>query len=150
MMTASSTEREGSIPADARAQQGSAPDDSRADSPVTADDQQVRSLDDGPRADGANESAPEFQELAARKPATPGKFELARVGGVQVVLAAELGRTQITIQELMGLSEGSVLELNRSISAPVELVAQGVPLGNGEVVVIDDRFAIRIKEIYQA
>ncbi len=92
---------------------------------------------------------PEFQELDSKKVAAGGKFELKRFGGVQVILTAELGRTQVTIQELMGLSEGAILELNREISAPVELVAQGVPLGNGEVVVVDDRFAIRIKQIYQ-
>jgi flagellar motor switch protein FliN/FliY len=95
------------------------------------------------------ESVPEFQELQAKNSATGGRSELKRFGGVQVVLTAELGRTQITIQELMGLSEGAILELHREISAPVELVAQGVPLGNGEVVVVDDRFAIRIKQIYQ-
>lgn len=40
-----------------------------------------------------------------------------------------------------------MLELNRSISEPVDLMVQGVRLGRGEVVVVDDRFAIRIKEI---
>jgi flagellar motor switch protein FliN/FliY len=100
-------------------------------------------------SDGQDGSVPEFQKLDPNRIAAPGKFELNRFGGVQVVLTAELGRTQVTIQELMGLTEGAVLELNRAISAPVELIAQGVPLGNGEVVVIDDQFAIRIKQIYQ-
>ena len=100
-------------------------------------------------SDGHDGSVPDFQTLDSNRIAAPGRFELNRFGGVQVVLTAELGRTQVTIQELMGLTEGAVLELNRAISAPVELVAQGVPLGNGEVVVIDDQFAIRIKQIYQ-
>ncbi|NND95828.1 MAG: FliM/FliN family flagellar motor switch protein [Pirellulaceae bacterium] len=97
----------------------------------------------------AKGSTPEFQNLDPNRTSAAGKFELHRFGGVQVVLTAELGRTHVTIADLMELSEGAVLELDREISAPVELVAQGVPLGNGEVVVIDDRFAIRIKEIYQ-
>ncbi len=67
---------------------------------------------------------------------------------VKVAVAAELGRVNIPIQRLLELTEGSVFELNRSISAPIELIAQGIPLGNGEVVVVDDTFAIRIKEIY--
>lgn len=98
-------------------------------------------------ADGGG--VPEFQELNAQNVAGGGRFELQRFGGVQVVVTAELGRTKVTIGELMSLSEGAIIELNREISAPVELVAQGVPLGNGEVVVVDDRFAIRIKQIYQ-
>ncbi len=103
----------------------------------------------GVGSDSNDQSTPEFQEFRSKNVAASGSFELQRFGGVQVVLTAELGRIQVTIQELMGLSEGSILELNREISAPVELVAQGVPLGNGEVVVVDDRFAIRIKQIYQ-
>lgn len=98
---------------------------------------------------GNEESIPEFQQLDAKKTAVAGKFELQRFAGVQVVLTAELGKTHISLQELMGLNEGAVIELDRAISSPVELVAQGVPLGNGEVVVIEDRFAIRIKQIYQ-
>lgn len=95
-------------------------------------------------------SVPEFRELDETAGGAGGnKMEMNRFGGVQVTLTAELGRTQLTIQEMMNLGQGSVVELDRAISAPVELVAQGVPLGNGEVVVIDNRFAVRIKNIYQ-
>ena len=92
-------------------------------------------------------STPEFPDL---KPGTKNgkKADLSRFHDVQVTVAAELGRTNIPIQDLLGLTEGSVFELNRSISSPIELVAQGIPLGNGEVVVVNDSFAIRIKEIY--
>ena len=74
--------------------------------------------------------------------------ERKRLGGGQVALTAQLGRASVTIKDMMELTEGAVVELDREIGQPVELVAQGVPLGNGEVVVVDDRFAIRIKEIY--
>lgn len=104
-----------------------------------------------PADGGAGEPlVPEFQQLDNKRPATQGKFDLNRFGGVQVVLTVELGRTEMTIQELMSLCEGDVLELNRAISAPVELVSQGVAMGNGEVVVIEDQFAVRVKEIYQS
>ena len=76
-------------------------------------------------------------------------LDQSRFSEVQVVLSAELGRTHLTLEELMGLEEGAVVELDREIGAPVELIAQGVSVGNGEVVVIEDRFAIRIKQIYQ-
>lgn len=99
-------------------------------------------------AEPTDDVIPEFEQLAPNPPKPAKELELSRFGGVHVTLTAELGRTELTIQELIGLAEGSVVELNRAISAPVELIAQGVPLGNGEVVVIDDQFAIRIKEIY--
>ncbi|MGI9519873.1 MAG: FliM/FliN family flagellar motor switch protein [Pirellulaceae bacterium] len=66
---------------------------------------------------------------------------------VEVTISAELGRVTIPIGELVELGEGSVVELNRSISAPVDLMAQGLRVATGEVVVIDDCFAVRIKSI---
>ncbi|MDM4016771.1 FliM/FliN family flagellar motor C-terminal domain-containing protein [Roseiconus lacunae] len=98
--------------------------------------------------ESTGDDIPEFEQLNPNPPKSGGDLDLARFGGVHVTLTAELGRTQLTIEELIGLAEGSVVELNRAISAPVEIVAQGVPMGNGEVVVIDDQFAIRIKQIY--
>lgn len=92
-------------------------------------------------------STPDFQNLTPSGP-TGTKGELNRFHEVQVTVTAELGRVQIPIHELLTVGEGSVIELDRSISAPIELLAQGVPLGNGEVVVVDDTFAVRIKEIY--
>lgn len=97
-----------------------------------------------------DDTIPEFEQLKPNPPKPGNELDFARFGGVHVTLSAELGRTQLTIQELIGLAEGSVVELHRAISAPVELIAQGVPLGNGEVVVIDDQFAIRIKQIYSS
>ncbi len=94
------------------------------------------------------DSIPEFEQLQPNPPQAVKNGDFSRFNGVTVTLTAELGRTQLTIQELIGLAEGSVIELHRAISAPVELVAQGVRMGNGEVVVIDNQFAIRIKEIY--
>ena len=113
-----------------------------ADNPDDAASPETAKADDGA-------TTPEFQELEPKPAPAVGGIELNRFGSVQVVLTAELGRTEVTLQELMGLSEGAVLELDREIGAPVELIAQGVPMGNGEVVVIEDRFAIRIKQLYQ-
>lgn len=70
-----------------------------------------------------------------------------RLYDVSVQVAAELGNVRMPIGEILQLGEGSVLELNRSVSEPIDLMAQGVRIARGEVVVIDDCFAIRIKEI---
>ncbi len=74
--------------------------------------------------------------------------DLNRLHDVQVSVSAELGRTKLSIQKLLKLGAGAIIELNRNINSPVELVAQGVPLASGEVVVVNDCFAIRIREIY--
>jgi flagellar motor switch protein FliN/FliY len=66
---------------------------------------------------------------------------------VHVPIWAELGRVEMPLGDLMKLDEGAVLRLNRPVGEPVDLVSQGVKLARGEVVVIDDCFAVRIKEI---
>ena len=70
-----------------------------------------------------------------------------RFRDMNVTVSAELGRIELTVGELMKLRVGSVLELSRPLSEPVDLVSQAVRLARGEVVVIDDCFAIRIKQI---
>ena len=101
-------------------------------------------------AEPPSTSTPDFQEMQKTKRSTDKTGELNRLYDVEVTISAELGKTRVPVQELLGFTEGSVFELNRAISAPIELIAQGVPLGNGEVVVVDDTFAIRIKEIYSS
>ncbi len=72
---------------------------------------------------------------------------LSRFYDVKVRITAELGRLQMTLGELMELGQGSVLELDRTVSDPLDIVAQGVRIAGGEVVVIQDRYGIRITEI---
>lgn len=72
---------------------------------------------------------------------------LDRLLDVTVTVTAELGRVTLPISAVLNLNVNSVLELNRAVSEPVDLMVQGVLLARGEVVVVDDGFAIRIKEI---
>ncbi len=89
---------------------------------------------------------PEFAELS-ESPPSKQIGSINRFLDVSVQVAAELGKVTLPIGELLKIGEGSVIELNRSISEPIDLVAQGVKIASGDVVVIDDCFAIRIKEV---
>jgi flagellar motor switch protein FliN/FliY len=88
----------------------------------------------------------DFAELTDQAEAT-GAAPLDRLLDVNVTVTAELGRVTLSIGEILKLSHGAVLELDRPVSEPVDLMVQGVRLARGEVVVVDDRFAIRIREI---
>lgn len=80
-------------------------------------------------------------------PLPAGMASLQRFFDVTVSVSVELGRATLPIGELVKLHKGAVVELDRLISQPVELVAQGVRLARGEVVVVNDRYAIRIDAI---
>jgi flagellar motor switch protein FliN/FliY len=66
---------------------------------------------------------------------------------VPVSVQAELGHTTMPIEEILKLEPGSVVELHREVSQPIDLLVAGVLFARGEVVVVDDRFAVRIKEL---
>ena len=68
---------------------------------------------------------------------------------VPVTVTAELGRISIPIADVLKLGVDSIVELPRTISEPVDLIVQGVPFARGDVVVVGDRFAVRIREIIE-
>jgi flagellar motor switch protein FliN/FliY len=120
----------------------------------TNDDQVEQSQDAAATmTDGGSGAAPqvspaEFPDAApARK---PGSMPLERFSDVQVEIAVEIGRVTMSIGDLLNLGHGSVVELNRALTEPVSIMAQGVRIASGEVVVVDDRFAVRITEISRA
>lgn len=95
----------------------------------------------------ADVQIPDFQAFQDSN-SGQNKNEISRFADIKVLVAAELGRTNLPIERLIELGRGSVVELDRAIDHPVELVAQGIPLASGEVVVVDGHFAVRILEVY--
>ena len=93
-------------------------------------------------------ATPDFPEMKTGTQSGGAIADLSRFKDVEVTISAELGRTNMPIEQLLEMGEGTVFTLNRNVAAPIELLAQGIPLGNGEVIVVDDVFAVRIKEIY--
>ena len=90
----------------------------------------------------------EFAPLTPTAGATPGA-PLDFFLDVPVTVTARLGEAVVPISELLKLGPGAVIELDRDVSQPVELTVRGVTFARGEVVVVDDHFAIRIKELLQ-
>jgi flagellar motor switch protein FliN len=66
---------------------------------------------------------------------------------VEMDVSAELGRTRMSVRELLSLSPGAVVELDRAAGNPADLLVNGRLIARGEVVVIDENFGIRITEI---
>jgi flagellar motor switch protein FliN/FliY len=89
---------------------------------------------------------PDFSPLRDSGPAAPDA-SIQRFLDVSVTVTAELGRITMPIGQLLQLGEGSVVELNHPVTGPIDLVANGVRIARGEVVVVDDCFAIQIKQI---
>jgi len=66
---------------------------------------------------------------------------------IDMKVTVELGRTRMKVREILDLAPGSVVELGKPPSEPVDLMVNGVLTARGEVVVVDDHFAIRITKL---
>jgi len=73
--------------------------------------------------------------------------DLGRLSDVPVELAVEIGRTRMTVGATLELRPGSIVVLDRVAGEPVDLLVNGTPIARGEVVVIDEEFALRVTEV---
>jgi flagellar motor switch protein FliN len=78
-----------------------------------------------------------------------GEVDLRRISGIPMELSVEIGRTQMTVGETLALRPGSIVTLQRFAGEPVDLLVNGTPIATGEVVVVDDKFGLRISTIVQ-
>lgn len=86
------------------------------------------------------------------RPATPdqAREEQANLDlllDVDLQVSVELGRAELKFRDVLNLAAGSVVELGRQTSEPVDILVNGSLLATGEVVVVDDRFAVRITKL---
>ncbi|WP_417727199.1 flagellar motor switch protein FliN [Roseovarius sp.] len=77
----------------------------------------------------------------------PHNVDLGLLANVRVSMTVEVGNTQITLQDLLRLNEGSVVELDRMAGDPLDILVNGTPIAKGEVVVVGEKFGIRFGDI---
>ena len=66
---------------------------------------------------------------------------------IEVKLTVEVGSTEMKIKDLLKLNEGSVVELDRLAGDPLDILANGVKIAKGEVVMVGERFGVRFTEV---
>jgi len=76
-----------------------------------------------------------------------GAENLKVLENIEVELTVEVGRSEITIRDLLRLNEGSVIELDRLAGDPLDILVNGTKIARGEVVMIGERFGVRFGEI---
>jgi flagellar motor switch protein FliN/FliY len=86
--------------------------------------------------------------IARREPAAMAiRGGLDMLHDVEMEVSAELGRTKMSVRELLSLTPGGIVELDRAAGSPADLLVNGRLIARGEVVVVDENFGIRITEI---
>ncbi|MFC4161697.1 flagellar motor switch protein FliN [Chitinimonas lacunae] len=79
------------------------------------------------------------------RPASPTSIDM--IMDIPVTLTVELGRTKIAIRSLLQLAQGSVVELDGLAGEPMDVLVNGCLIAQGEVVVVNDKFGIRLTDI---
>ncbi|MGL6070824.1 flagellar motor switch protein FliN [Craterilacuibacter sp.] len=89
-----------------------------------------------------------FQELGSTAPAGGAISQnLDMILDIPVQLTVELGRTKIAIRNLLQLAQGSIVELDGMAGEPMDVLVNGCLIAQGEVVVVNDKFGIRLTDI---
>ncbi len=98
---------------------------------MNASDSAARAAFDSLTADGSSSS----------------ELNLDVILDVPVSLSLEVGRTRIPIRNLLQLNQGSVVELERGAGEPLDVYVNGTLIAQGEVVVVNDRFGVRLTDV---
>lgn len=88
----------------------------------------------------------ELQEDPAKEPVDE-ELNLDVILDIPVTLSMEIGRTKIPIRNLLQLNQGSVVELDRLAGEPLDVLVNGTLIAHGEVVVVNERFGIRLTDV---
>lgn len=96
-----------------------------------------------------NEAQPaEFNDLKESGTGSGNReANLEAILDVPVTLSMEVGRTRIPIRNLLQLNQGSVVELDRAAGEPLDVFVNGTLVAHGEVVVVNDKFGIRLTDV---
>ncbi len=82
--------------------------------------------------------------------ASPSDPDLSRLSDIPMELSVEIGRTHMTVGETLDLRVGSVVALERQAGEAADLLVNGTAIARGEVIVMDERYGLRVTEILES
>jgi len=94
----------------------------------------------------------DFQQVSAKPlhqgvDGNTGEVKLDVILDIPVTIAMEIGRTKLSIRNLLQLNQGSVVELDRLAGEPMDVLVNGTLVAHGEVVVVNEKFGIRLTDV---
>jgi flagellar motor switch protein FliN len=93
----------------------------------------------------------QFNDLGPNAaPGTGQEMNLNLILDVAVTLALEVGRARMPVRDLLRLAPGAIVELDRLAGEPLDVLVNGVRIARGEVVVVNEKFGIRLTDVVSA
>jgi flagellar motor switch protein FliN/FliY len=119
-------------------------DDAQAESPEAVQASASTEVDTPAAAAAAQDDEPSLEDF---KPTMPGNINPEVLQNIVVNLSIEVGRAQIKIKDLMRLTQGSVVELDRIAGEPLDLLVNNSVVAQGEIVLVNDRYGVRLTRV---
>lgn len=94
-----------------------------------------------------NAIEPSFEELNDEKKSASSGRDIKFLLDVPLTVTVEIGKTRMLINDLLQLGQGSIVELNKLAGDPMEILVNGKLIARGEVVVVNEKFGIRLTDI---
>lgn len=112
-------------------------------------DMWAEAMDEQAAAEAGQAEAVELEELQDTDSPISGeeKRKLDTILDIPVTISMEVGRSQISIRNLLQLNQGSVVELDRVAGEALDVLVNGTLIAHGEVVVVNDKFGIRLTDV---
>ena len=116
-------------------------------------DEWAAAMEEQGATDAAGDNAgSDFQQVEAKQlnesaEAGSGEVKLDVILDIPVTIAMEIGRTQLSIRNLLQLNQGSIVELDRLAGEPMDVLVNGTLVAHGEVVVVNEKFGIRLPDV---
>jgi flagellar motor switch protein FliN/FliY len=92
----------------------------------------------------------QFDQNPSTDGASPSDPDLSRLSDIPMELSVEIGRTHMTVGETLDLRVGSVVALERQAGEAADLLVNGTAIARGEVIVMDERYGLRVTEILES
>jgi flagellar motor switch protein FliN len=100
-----------------------------------------------PNHEGLTKASPVFEQFSKNDTLDSARNDIDMILDIPVQLTVELGRAKITIKNLLQLAQGSIVELNGMAGEPMDVLVNGCLIAQGEVVVVNEKFGIRLTDI---
>jgi len=111
-------------------------------------DEWAAALDEQAQAEGGDSTTPKAAEFAELDDESGEEtVNLDAILDVPVTISMEIGRTKLNIRNLLQLNQGSVVELDRLAGEPMDVLVNGTLIAQGEVVVVNEKFGLRLTDI---
>ena len=115
---------------------------------IAEDDWAAAMAEQAPQVAAVPTASPEiFKELSGTAASGGLAKDIDFILDIPILLTVELGRTKITIKNLLQLAQGSVVELDGLAGEPMDVLVNGCLIAQGEVVVVNDKFGVRLTDI---